>query len=158
MNSETQTGRTLTAGECKAEHASRIAQISVVLSRSSGWMKLLAVVSVIGVVFSFISNLWTRGVLGGARSLWSLWYLLSLGLMVIPIWTAVLLFRAASHVSNAAVTGDDEELHHGLDRLRLYFKIGGILAVIGIVISVIVLIFAGARQLSPGTVDLLRSR
>ena len=138
MNEHSQVERTLTVQECKAEHASRITQISATLHQSSGWMKLIAVTGIIGVAFSLINGLWTMGVVGGSGLIW---VLLSLVLSIIPVWTAVLLFRAATHVSRAASAGDDMELDHSLDQLRLYFKITGVLVLISLILTVAGVVF-----------------
>lgn len=137
MNNDTQVGMPLNTEQGKADYASRIAQISATLHQSSGWMKLIAVITLLGIAFTLIHSIWTLG-----RFFFSLrWSLVSLALSIIPVWTSVLLFRAASHVSDAAATGNDQQLRLTLDQLRLYFKINGVLLLIGLVITVLGLLF-----------------
>jgi len=94
------------------------------LARGSGWMKFMAVLSIIGAITSAIFQWWT---------ILYLW---------ISLWTAFLLFHSASLIVQAAEFGEAEKLNEALDRLRLYFKISGVIALVGLLVSLLSLIFA----------------
>ena len=94
---------------------SQIRQLSDPLSRVSKWMKLIAVFSIVGIIWPLIGAWWT---------LFYLW---------VPVWTAILLFQAATHVSKAKLSGSEEQLIRAFDKLGLYFKISGVIALIGLI-------------------------
>jgi hypothetical protein len=103
---------------------SQARRVSVPLAAVAGWMKLLAVLTVASAVVSVIASLW---------SLLFVW---------LPIWSSVLLYAAATRVTSANSTGSEAELVAALDRLRLYFLITGVVALIGLVL-VVVAMFSG---------------
>ncbi len=92
------------------------------LARGSGWMKFLAILTIISSITSLIFQWWT---------VFYLW---------ITLWTAFLLFHSASLVGQAAEFGEATKLNEAMDRLRLYFKISGIVAVIGLLVGLFTLI------------------
>jgi len=114
----------LTVADSQRQLNQQIRQVSGPLSQASTWMKI---VSVLGVVSAVVTLLFR----------W--WYLLYLWL---PLWTSILLFQAATRAEKAATSGSREQLSEALDKLRLYFKITGILAVIGILVFIVSLIVA----------------
>ena len=120
-----------TLADVQRKLESQIRQVSNPLSRAGGWMKFVAVLSVISVIPALI---------------YAWWYLLYLWL---PVWTAVVLFQAATHVNKASLSGSETELSHALDRLRLYFKISGVVALIGLIFGGLSLVFAMPCQQSP---------
>jgi Family of unknown function (DUF5362) len=93
----------------------QVRQLSHPLSRATTWMKLIAVFSIVGVIWPLIGAWWT---------LFYLW---------VPVWTAVLLFQAATYIRKAALSGSEEQLSRAFDKLGLYFKILGIIALIGLI-------------------------
>ena len=58
----------------------------------------------------------------------------------LPIWMGVLLFQAGSRAESAAVTKQPVELVTMMDKLKVYFIIQGVLAIIGLVSVVIMLL------------------
>jgi hypothetical protein len=98
---------------------SQIRRVSVPLAAASGWMKFLAVLTIAGAVLSVVASLW------------------SLLIVWLPIWSSVLLYAAATRVTNASSTGNETELVAALDRLRLYFLISGVVTLIALVLIVV---------------------
>ena len=94
------------------------------LARAGGWMRFLAIVSVIGAIVSVISTWWT---------LFWMW---------LPIWLAALLWQAANAARLAAHAGGEAKLTEALESVGRYFKISGVLALISLVLTVIGLFFA----------------
>jgi|GEM_PF-1528127 hypothetical protein len=108
----------------------QVQQMSHPLSRASRWMKLIAVFAIIGAIWTLVNSWWS------SLYIW------------LPLWTSMLLFQAATHVSKATAAGSKEQLIEALDKLRLYFKISGVLALIGILTLVISLFFIVPHWLS----------
>jgi hypothetical protein len=67
----------------------------------------------------------------------------------LPIWIGVILFRAATAVEAAQVSGSKMELYTALTKLKTYFTIYGVLALLGIVIGVIAMFIGGMSALIP---------
>jgi len=102
---------------------SQIRRVSVPLAAAAGWMKFVAVLTIVAGVASVVASLW------------------SLVFAWLPIWSSVLLYMAATRVTTAAATGKEEELVTALDRLRLYFLISGVVLLIALVLIVIGLFY-----------------
>jgi hypothetical protein len=102
----------------------QIKYVSRPLASASGWMKFLAIVSVLGAIYAVVVAGWTV-----------FW-------MWLQVWLAFLLWKAANGASRASDSGNDEQLRGGLDRLRLYFKISGVLALLGLTSGILGLCFA----------------
>jgi hypothetical protein len=98
---------------------SQIRRVSVPLASAAGWMKFLAVLTIAGAVLSVVASLW------------------SLLIVWLPIWSSVLLYAAATRVTDASSTGNETELVAALDRLRLYFLISGVVTLIALVLIVV---------------------
>lgn len=94
------------------------------LARAAGWMKFLAVVSVIGAIVSVISTWWAL-----------LW-------MWLPFWLAALLWQAASAARLASNAGGEAKLAEALESVGRYFKISGVLALISLILTLIGLFVA----------------
>ena len=62
----------------------------------------------------------------------------------IPIWLGVLLYQIASKVEIALALEDEDATLEMMQKIGLYFKILGILTVIGVVLSVFVFGFFGS--------------
>jgi len=103
---------------------SQVRRVSMPLASAARWIKFLAVLTIAGGVLSVIASLW------------------SLVFVWLPIWSSVLLYRAATRVTSASSSGNEAELVEALDRLRLYFLISGVVTLIALVL-VIVGMFAG---------------
>ncbi|MBN1859736.1 hypothetical protein JW848_11130 [Candidatus Bipolaricaulota bacterium] len=97
----------------------QIRRLASVLRRACGWMKFLAVISIIGALV---------GVAIAWPSIFWAW---------LPIWMAVVLFRSANATVAAADSGSGDDLVTALDRLRLYFVINGIATLISLVLSIV---------------------
>jgi hypothetical protein len=103
---------------------SQVRRVSMPLAAAARWIKFLAVLTIAGGVLSVIASLW------------------SLVFVWLPIWSSVLLYRAATRVTSASSSGNEAELVEALDRLRLYFLISGVVTLIALVL-VVVGMFAG---------------
>jgi hypothetical protein len=97
--------------------------ISESLYRVKGWITLAGVMSIIQGVFSAIS-------LVGILVAW------------LPIWIGVILLKTSKALAQAHEQEDEAALNEALGRLALYFKIYGILMVVGLVVAVLALIAA----------------
>ena len=102
------------------------------LSDAAGWMKLLAVLSIISGIFIALSII-------GLLIAW------------LPIWIGVLLLRAANDSQNAVRSGSEVEAVSATGNLSTIFKIYGIvtaiylgLAVLGTLIVVIAAVSNGS--------------
>lgn len=81
------------------------------LVRSAGWSKF------IGVMFIIVGCL-------GALSIWGIIF------TWIPIWMGIVLVRYSNLLREGVRTGDAEKCRQSMDRLRLFFKILGILMIL----------------------------
>lgn len=96
------------------------------LGTSAGWMKFMAVLTILGGVFSLFT------VFFAIRAIW--W---SLPVAGFSIWYGILLYSAGSAAESAAFSGGASDLHTALRKTGLYFKVAGITALISLVISVL---------------------
>jgi hypothetical protein len=96
--------------------------ISQSLSDGAGWMKFLGVLSI----------------LAGVLQVLSIFGLISGGLQ---IWMGILLFQAASSAEQARATGDAYALSSALGKVKTFFMLNGILALIGILLLCATLCF-----------------
>jgi len=101
-----------------SEQMSLIQQVSYPLYDCRGWMKFLGVMSIIGGVLQALT-------IFGIIVAW------------LPIWTGILLFQSATAVEEAHYTGSEYELIKSLAKLKTYFIIMGVLALLGIVFFVL---------------------
>ena len=112
-----------------------VQEVSLPIYQSRGWMKLSAVLAIIGGVFSALSIV-------GIIFAW------------IPIWMGVVLYKAASSIETAEETGGKYALNESLGNLKTYFTIMGVLNLIGIIFFVgaicvsIIVIITGAASFS----------
>jgi hypothetical protein len=100
-----------------------IREVAAPLFAAKGWMKFLGVLMIIYGVMIALSIV-------GIIICW------------LPIWIGVLLFQAAGATESAEASGSKMELYAALSKLKTYFTIYGILALIGIIFFVIA-IFTG---------------
>ena len=91
--------------------------LSLPLYSAKGWLKFLAVMSIIGGIFSALSIV---------------------GLLVawIPIWQGVLLFQAAGAIEQAYLSGNQEQLL-AQNKVKTYFIIMAVLLLISVVLGVL---------------------
>lgn len=107
-----------------AGDAQTVREVSTPLFEAKGWMKFLGVLSIIqGIIMIF--TVW------GILICW------------LPIWIGVVLLRAGSAVEVAHTGASKTDMIVAMGKLRTYFTIQGILALIMIVAVVIMLIVAG---------------
>ncbi|TVS20787.1 MAG: hypothetical protein EA424_02220 [Planctomycetaceae bacterium] len=92
------------------------------LYRGKFWMQLLGVVSILYGVLLAITIV---------------------GLIVawIPIWAGVVLIQAAGASSRAFESGDAVEMTRAMAKLKTYFTIFGVLMLIGIILTVVGMVF-----------------
>lgn len=66
-----------------------------------------------------------------------------IGLIVawLPIWLGVLLFQANKALESARASGQRSDIMTAVEKLELYFRINGILFIIGFVLTVVYMIF-----------------
>lgn len=106
------------------------------LYRAKGWIKFSGVLTI----------------LYGVLSILSLWGILFCWL---PIWLGALLCGAANQIRTAFEASDESACRTSMEKLGTYFRIVGVLAVIGIVLMVVGLltavllpVFMKAREMS----------
>lgn len=110
------------------------------LTKSTGWLKLVGAMSIIGSLLTILSFIVT---FFSARSHMPAATLIPIGLMtflmIIPIWIGVLLFQAGTrlNIENGAAS-----LFSGAEKLRLIFKITGIICLIYLVLIIVVILFS----------------
>jgi hypothetical protein len=95
-----------------------IRELSVPIFQSKGWLRLLGILSILFGVLMVITVV-------GITIAW------------LPIWMGVLLIQSATAIERAYVAGDKARLMESMDKLKAYFTISGILAIIGLVLIVI---------------------
>ena len=100
---------------------------------AKGWMKFLGVLMIIYSIFIVIV---TFGI--GIIIAW------------LPFWIGLILFKAAGSVELAATSGSKPALLEAMRKLKTYFTIYGILALIGIVIGVVMMIVFGTTAILSG--------
>ena len=110
--------------------ASLVREISGPLFQAKGWLKLLGVLMIIYGVVMIITIV-------GIIFCW------------LPIWMGLLLLKAASGSEMAQASGDKNALITVMSKLKTFFTIYGVLALIGLVAMVIALIVGGIASLIP---------
>jgi hypothetical protein len=99
-----------------------VRNISLPIHQAKGWMKLVGVLSILyGVMMVFT--------IVGIIFAW------------LPIWMGVLLMQSASSVERAYATGDEAQLVVSLSKIKTYFTITGVLALLGLIMFAIVFLF-----------------
>jgi len=116
-----------------ANNESLIRRLSLPLTQSRMWMKLVGVLMIVYGVFAALSIV-------GLLIAW------------LPIWTGVLLFQTANAAEEAQLTGDEEPMLRALGKLRVYFTIVGVLTLISLIPFVLGLLGAlfGGMSGMPG--------
>jgi len=93
-------------------------ELSLPLYQSKGWMKFLGVMMIIWGALTALSII-------GIVVAW------------LPIWLGVLLFQSASSIEQAQATGDKAAMIQSMSKLKLYFVITGVLALISLLLTVL---------------------
>ncbi len=109
------------------EEKELVQQLSLPIYEAKGWMKLLGVVLILnGVVAVFT--------LVGILICW------------LPIWLGILLFKSASLIETAQVSGEKTMLLESLRKIRTYFTINGILMLIVLIGMGVGMLVAGGAM------------
>ena len=109
-----------------------VQEINSPLFQAKGWMKLIGVMSII---YGAINAITIVGIV----------------IAWLPIWVGVIIFQSASAAEEAQLTGRKEPLIRSLNKLSLYFKIMGVLMLVGLVLigaAILVAITGGLIGLS----------
>jgi len=105
-----------------------VRDLAAPLYAAKGWMKLLGVLMI-------LNGLLVAATIVGIVVAW------------LPIWTGVLLFQAAGAAERAHETDNAVELTTALAKLKTYFMILGILALIMLIFGVIGIFIGGSAGL-----------
>ncbi len=108
--------------------ANRIAQLSEPLYAAKGWMKLAGVLSILyGVIMA----------------------LTLIGLLVawLPIWMGILLFQAANAIDEAHRASDEQAFLAAQAKLKTYFIITGVLALVLLALTLLQFLGMGVGML-----------
>ena len=97
-----------------------VRRLGVPIYMSRGWIKFLGVLSIIQGIVAVFSIV-------GLLIAW------------LPIWIGIVLYQSATIMERAHLTGNEVEFVRSMDKLRLYFVIQGILALLGIIIMIFAL-------------------
>ena len=100
------------------EEQAVVKEISIPLYQAKGWLQFLAVMEILGGIVAALTII-------GVIVAW------------LPIWQGVILFKAASSVEAAAITGDKTQLVLSLRQVKLFFMINGIVLLIGVGFAVL---------------------
>ena len=95
-----------------------VKEISAPIYQAKGWMKLVGVLSII---YGVLSALTVVGII----------------IAWLPIWMGVILFKSASSIEQAYLTGSKDAAVLSLAKLKTYFTIMGVLTLIGIIMGVL---------------------
>ena len=107
-----------------------IREVSAPLFAAKGWMKFLGVLMIVYGVLMAITVV-------GIIICW------------LPIWIGVLLFQTATAMESTQASGSKMELYGAMSKLKTYFTIYGVLALIGIIVSIIAIFTVGLASLIP---------
>ena len=104
------------------DNTALVQRIGLPIHQSKGWLKLLGVLSI---------------VYGGILAI----TIVGIVIAWLPIWTGVLLYQAATLVDRAYTSGDEHVLTESLGKLKLYFTIAGVLALLGLICVALMMAF-----------------
>jgi hypothetical protein len=106
-----------------------VKELSAPLYEVKGWLKFLGVLSIVyGVLM--VLTIW------GIIICW------------LPIWMGVILLKAGTSVEVAHESGDKAQLLTSLGKIKTYFTVAGIAAIVALAVSIIAAIFAGGAMLA----------
>ncbi len=95
-----------------------VQRIGFPIHQSRNWLKLLGVLSILSGILAVFTIV-------GIVIAW------------LPIWLGVLLYQSGELVDRAYMSGDERALIASLSKLKTYFLISGIMALIGIACAMI---------------------
>ena len=107
-----------------------VREVSAPLFAAKGWMKFLGVLMII---YGVLIALTVVGII----------------ICWLPIWIGVLLFQAATAAESTQASGSKMELYGAMSKLKTYFTIYGVLALRGLVVSIIAIFIGGLASLVP---------
>jgi len=102
-----------------------VREIAAPLFTAKGWMKLLGVLMILYGAVMVIT-------------------IVGIVLCWLPIWIGILLIRSAGSLEVAQISGDKFQLIEAMRRLKTYFTIYGVLAILGLIAMVMAMIVGGA--------------
>jgi hypothetical protein len=117
------TGREAAVNGETGYRSDQIEKLALPIFESKGWIRLLGVLAIVYGVLIALSIV-------GIIIAW------------LPIWMGVLLYQASSSVERAFRHGDEDAMVFCLYRLKTFFTIQGVLALIGLVIAGIMIVLA----------------
>lgn len=97
-----------------------VKELSGPIYNSKGWIKFLGILMLVYGIFMALSIV-------GLLIAW------------LPIWIGILLIQASSRIDQASKIGSKEALLNAQKSLSTYFTVYGVMALIGIIISVVVM-------------------
>lgn len=106
------------------------------LLMAEGWVRLFGIVTLIGGIFSLL------GALAGAVVTFGIG---SIGVLPagISIWVGIILIECAAELRRVKSLGSADSLAGAVDRIALYFKILGIMALVAVIVVLIGVLFFG---------------
>jgi hypothetical protein len=104
---------------CAPAEMSLVHYLDEPLYRAKGWIQLMGVLFILHGVLMALS-------------------LVGIILCWLPIWLGLTLMSAAKNIRAATEFNDQKFLRLALDKIGLYFKINGVLVVIGLVVGILV--------------------
>lgn len=107
----------------------RVQDAATPLFEAKGWMKLFAVLAIIGGALQALTIV-------GILFAW------------LPIWMGVLLWQSADAADKAHASGNAEQFMVSQKKLKTMFTVYGIVTIIGLIIGVVVLLIFGAAMFS----------
>jgi hypothetical protein len=105
-----------------------VKEVSAPLFQSKFWLKLLGILSI---VYGALIAITIVGIV----------------IAWLPIWMGVLLFQSAKNVEQAQQNGTKDTFLVSQQKLKTFFTIAGVLALIGIIAGLLMFLFGGIGML-----------
>lgn len=115
-----------------------VKELSLPLFKSKGWLKLLGILMIVYGGFMAIS-------------------IVGLIIAWLPIWLGALLYQSAGKIETAHISGDKQSFIKAQQSLGTYFTIYGVLAIIGILVSIIALVIVLIVGIPSDLNDMMRN-
>jgi len=137
------------------ESGELVKRVSYPLYRAKGWITLISVLSILGgalaVLFGIVllvtgliaSSSYGRFGSPYANTFSFVYFMIYAGGGGIYIWLGILLSGVSSKIKVARETGDFDAIVSAQEKLKTYFVILGIIFLVGLIISIIAIIFYG---------------
>ncbi len=100
----------------------QIRRVAAPLNEAQMWMKLVGVLAIVYGLLTAISIV-------GIVVAW------------LPIWMGMLLFQSASRAETAYMSGNEKALVDSLSKIRTYFTIMGVVAMLGLLMAIALFFF-----------------